>query len=324
MKHTVRYFRFFCIAFLVSLQTYAQQDSQFSLFNFNQLYFNPASVGNDGLTRFQIVNRSQYTGYQTSSGDGGAPNTFMVSASVPLPFIKSAVGIHYVNDRIGASGSQEVQLSYAYQLKINDNTLALGARVGFFNRFIDFSRLVAREPGDPQIPTGRIGLTQPDLALGAYYDATDFYVGLGVNHLNRPQFRFTGTGDPNALTPNVYLNAGYRWEPIYGLEVQPMVLLKSPVAFSGKTFSVEGGAMATYEEKYFFGLTYRLQDAIGILGGVNLLSDGSLRVAAAFDIVTPGGKTIKSPLSYEILLSYALPAPRLGKKTIVRTPRFRY
>lgn len=324
MKYTIRYFWCVGIALLVGFKTHAQQDSQFSLFNFNQLYFNPASVGSDGLTRFQVISRLQYAGYQTSSGDGGAPNTLMASASIPLPFIKSAVGIHYVNDRIGASGSQEVQLSYAYQLKINDNTLALGARVGFFNRFIDFSRLVAREPGDPQIPTGRIGLTQPDLALGAYYDATDFYVGLSVNHLNRPQFRFTGTGDPNPLTPNVYLNAGYRWEPIYGLEIQPMVLLKSPVAFSGNTFSVEGGAMVTYEETYFGGATYRLQDAISLLAGVNFLPSRALRVAAAFDIVTMGGKTIKSPSSYEILLSYALPAPRLGKKTVVRTPRFRY
>jgi type IX secretion system PorP/SprF family membrane protein len=324
MKFNIRYCWFFGIILLAGTVANAQQDAQFSLFNFNQLYFNPASVGQDGLTRFQVLTRSQYVGYQTTSGDGGAPNTIMASASVPLPFAKSAVGLHYVNDRIGPSGTQEVQLSYAYQLKINDNTLALGARAGLVNRFIDFDRLVAREPGDPNIPTGRIGLTQPDLAVGAYYDAATFFVGLGINHLNSPQFRFANGGDANALAPNVYINAGYRWEPIYGLEIKPMVLLRSLSAVSVNTFSVEGGVLGTYNETYFLGATYRLQDAIALMGGVNLLSDGALRVGGAIDIVTAGAKTIKRPTSFEILLSYAMPAPRLGKKTIVRTPRFRY
>lgn len=307
---------------MTHLVTCAQQDSQFSMFTFNQLYFNPATVASDGMTRIQLMNRWQYQGYQTSSGDGGAPTTLMASVAVPLSFVKGAIGIHYVNDQIGVTGSQEVQLSYAYKLNIKDNTLMLGARVGLMNRYIDFSRLNPRESGDPEIPTGRIGLSQPDLALGAYYDATDFYVGLSVNHLNSPAFRFTGTGDANAFKPNIYLNAGYRWQPTYELEIQPVVLAKSLTTFSGQTISVEGGVIVTYNDFIFLGSTYRLQDAVSFTGGINALQN-RLRVAIAYDLVI-GGKTIKAPASYEFLLSYALPAPRMGKKAIVRTPRFRY
>ena len=321
MKHT-RYFGFFIPFVLTCLATYAQQDSQFSMFTFNQLYFNPATVGSDGMTRLQLLNRWQYQGYQTSSGDGGAPTTFMASVAVPLSFVKGAIGIHYVNDQIGVTGSQEVQLSYAYKMNIKDNTLALGVRVGLMNRYIDFSRLNPRETGDPQIPTGRIGLSQPDFALGAYYDATDFYVGLSINHLNSPQFRFTGVGDANAFKPNIYLNAGYRWQPTYELEIQPVVLAKSLTTFSGQTISVEGGVIATYNDLIFLGGTYRLQDAISATIGGNLLQN-RLRVAFSHDFVT-SGQSIKTPSSNEFMLSYALPAPRLGKKTIVRTPRFRY
>jgi len=323
MKHTLHLW-LTCAALLVGAAAYGQQDSRFSLFNFNQLYFNPASAGSDGLTRFQIINRLQYAGYQTSSGEGGGPNTFMASAVVPLPFVKSVVGLHYINDRIGVSGSQEVQFSYAYKLQFNENTLSIGARAGFNSRFIDYSKLDPREPGDPQIPAGRIGTTVPDLALGMLYNTPDYYVGLAMNHINRPQHQFTTTGG-SQLVPNVYLNAGYRWEPVYALEIQPMVLVSSVGPFAQKeTFSIEGGTLATYDETYFFGATYRYQDAICLMGGVNLLSNGALRIGGAVDLVTAGSKTSKRPNSFEFMLSYALPAPRLGKKTIVRTPRFRY
>ncbi|WP_037301335.1 PorP/SprF family type IX secretion system membrane protein [Runella limosa] len=299
--------------------SHAQQDAQFTLFPFSQLYFNPATAGEDGTTRFQLINRMQWQGYQTSSGEGGAPNTLMFTGSVPLNFIKSAIGVNYVNDRLGAMGSQEVQLSYAYKMNINDNTLALGARVGFQNRYIDFNKLISRDPGDPLIPTGRLGQSQPDIALGAFYDATTFYVGASINHLNRPKFSLSGDAQ-NALEPNAYLTAGYRFEPIYGLIVQPMVLVKTPVNFSTKTLSIEGGAMATWNDWIFGGITYRLQESVNLLAGVNWQS---FRLGGAVDL-TGFGRTTKAPASFEMMLSYALPPFVKRKAMPVRTPRFRY
>ena len=301
----------------------AQQDPQFSLFMYNQLYYNPATAGADGTTRFQLLNRMQWQGYQTTSGDGGAPNTLVFSGSVPLNFIKSAVGINYVNDRIGAMGSQEVQLSSAYRMNINDNTLALGARVGFQNRYIDFSRLVSREPGDPLIPAGRLGVTQPDISLGVFYDASTFYIGASVNHLNKPKFNLGVDAGNSILAPNAYLTAGYRWEPLYGLEIQPLVLVKSLLGFSPRTLSVEGGVMATWDEWVFGGVTYRVNESYNILAGINLLGNRSLRLAGAVDLLG-GSRSAKAPASYEFMVSYALPALTKGKKTIIRTPRFRY
>ncbi|MEZ4905406.1 MAG: PorP/SprF family type IX secretion system membrane protein [Spirosomataceae bacterium] len=150
-----------CIGFVSVLK--AQQDPQFSLFMYNQLYLNPATTGADGATRFQLINRLQWQGYQTTSGDGGAPNTLIFSGSEPLNFSKSAAGVYYVNDRIGATGSQEVQFSYAYRMNINDNTLALGAS-GHQNRYIDFSKLIAREQETPY-PYRAFRQSQPDIAL---------------------------------------------------------------------------------------------------------------------------------------------------------------
>jgi type IX secretion system PorP/SprF family membrane protein len=304
------------------LSTNAQQDAQFSMFMFNQMYFNPAYAGADGQTRIQIQNRWQWMAYQATFDEGGGPNTLMASASVPLNFIKSAVGLHYVNDRIGPSGSQEVQLSYAYKLNINDNALSLGARVGFYNRYLDFGKLRPRDTGDPLIVSGRVAQTRPDISIGALYDATTFYVGISANHLNQAQFPFGATTAKNTLSPNIYLMGGYRWYPLYELEIQPMALVKTESSFNTKTMSVEAGVMANYNESIFGGVNYRLQDALIVFLGKNLLDD-RLRIGASWDI-TFSGLEAKAPGSLEVFMSYSLPAPRFGRKSIVRTPRFRY
>jgi hypothetical protein len=51
--------------------------------------------------------------------------------------------------------------------------------------------------------------------------------------------------------------------------------------------------------------------------------NGHLRVGYAIDIVV-GGVNAKSATSHEILMSYSIAALRAGKKSIVRTPRYRY
>jgi hypothetical protein len=60
-----------------------------------------------------------------------------------------------------------------------------------------------------------------------------------------------------------------------------------------------------------------------ITGGINLMRNNALRVGYSLDLVA-GGTQIKSLTSHEILVAYALPAPDVRKKPIIRTPRFRY
>ena len=71
------------------------------------------------------------------------------------------------------------------------------------------------------------------------------------------------------------------------------------------------------------GGSYRIGDAGIALIGANLMDNKALRIGLGFDL-TAGGNAAKAPYSYEALISYALPAFKVGKKSIVRTPRFRY
>jgi type IX secretion system PorP/SprF family membrane protein len=308
-------FLFGCLCF--STVAYGQQPAQFSQFQLNQLYFNPAVAGADGATRFQLIHRNQYSGYQGTFDQGGAPTTQFFSASTA--FKSLGVGLTVYNDKIGALTNQSVHAAVAYRLPVASGTLALGGSVGLYRVALNYNVLRPNEPGDPLIQTGVISEAHPDVNLGLRYESAGYYIGVSVNHLLKSQYQLGSSEATNPLVPTYYVNGGLNLEIGYLFEVQPFALAKSDLS----SLSLEGGAMITYNQRYWAGASYRAQDAIILMGGINLLQNQSLRLSGAYDIVT-GGTSVKSPSSYEVLLSYRLPAPKMGKKTIVRTPRFRF
>lgn len=308
---------FFLGCLLFTSVSYGQQPAQFSQFQINQLYFNPAAAGADGVTRVQLVHRSQYSGYQGTFDQGGAPTTQFLSASTVLKNL--GVGLTVYNDKIGALTSQSFQLAASYRLPMGNGTLALGGSAGLYRVGINYNVLRPNEPGDPLIQTGVVSETHPDINLGIRYETAGYYLGVSVNHLLKSNYKLGSSEATNPLVPAYYVNGGVNLEIGYLFEVQPFVLAKSDLS----SVSLEGGAMVTYNQRYWAGASYRTQDAVILMGGVNLLAGQVLRLSGAYDIVT-GGTSVKSPSSYEVMLSYRLPAPKLGKKTIVRTPRFRF
>ncbi len=314
-----RYLRIVVLALLVAPPALAQQDAQFTQYLFNQLYLNPAAAGSDGLIRFQLVHRSQWAGYQGSFDDGGAPTTQLFSFQMPLATIRSAVGFYASNDRLGPQSNQEAQLSYAFRIPLQSGQLALGLRAGFYNKRIDFDILRARQPDDNLIGTGKINEAKPDLGAGVYYSGSALFVGVAVNHLLASQYKFKLDNATNPLKTSAYLHGGYRYFLTEDLELTPSVLLKTDLT----TYSVEGGVMGTVYNRYWAGVQYRQGDALSALVGANLGNNNALRVGFAFDYVV-GGQGAKSPTSYELMLGYALPAPKITRRSVVRTPRFRY
>lgn len=299
---------------------WAQQDAQFSQYMFNQQYFNPAAVGSEGVIRFQLLNRMQWVGYQPTFDDGGSPLTQVVSFNMPISRLSSGIGLHIVNDRIGPLTNQEVQLSYAYRLKLGaDATLAIGARGGIYAKTLDGGRFRPRDPGDPIIPTGRVNDSKPDFSVGLLYQSSSYYVGLSLNHLANTQYSFGFDQATNPLKRTAYLNAGYNYYLTELIELRPSVLVKSDLT---KT-AIDINVLAQYDGRIWVGLGNRFGDALIGMAGIYLLPSNALRVGAAFDLTTTGASA-KSPWSNEILVSYALPAPKSTKKSIVRTPRFRY
>ncbi|GAB3560169.1 hypothetical protein GCM10027577_53950 [Spirosoma fluminis] len=295
------------------------------MYMYNPLYYNPAAAGSEGVSRLQITQRTQYLGYQTvgNNDPGGAQSSQLLSFNMPLAKIRGGIGIYALNDKFGPTINQAVQIAYAYRMTLKSGTLALGIQAGLFNRGIDFGQLRPGEPGDPLIPTGRISQFKPDLSAGVYYNTTDYWVGLSMTHLNRATYNFITDRSIEPSNSKAYLTAGYRLGIGYDIDVQPSILIQYSTVEGLKGSAATLNLVATYDNRIWGGVGYRLKDAVMATAGINLMRNNALRVGYSLDI-TAGGAQVKSPTSHEILLAYAFPAPDARKKPIVRTPRFRY
>lgn len=303
---------------LVALRSFGQQDPQFTQYMFNNFYYNPAVAGTDGVTKFTGLYRNQWLGYSPTYGDGGAPQTWIVSGHLPIPKIKGGAGAYFVNDQLGPITNQEITLSYAYYVNLRNAKLSFGIRGGLFSQQVDFSLYRAADPNDPLLASkGRESQSRPDFGAGVLYRKEKFYVGAGVSHLTQPSFDF-GLTQNNQLQRHLYVTGGYYYDLDFDVQLQFFTLIKSD--FTKTTFDV--GGLAYFKGLLWGGLSFRQSEAIILLLGYSILKDKSLKFGYSLDYIIKDQQA-KQPTSHEIMVSYALPVDWSGKK-IIRTPRFRY
>ena len=306
---------------LAGISVHAQQDAQFSQYMFNNLFLTPAYAGVDGVTQLTAIHRSQWQGYQSSYGDGGAPTTSMISFNTPIHKLKSGFGAYILNDRLGPQNNLEAQASYAYHLGIKDSKLSFGLRLGIYSQTIDFEMYRAVQQDDRLLEnkTGKESQIRPDLAAGLFYRSEKYYVGLGFNHLIKSEFDFGISDFRNALENHMNITAGYFYEVNFDLQLNPTVLVKTD--FNEYSFDV--GVIATLKDKMWGGVSFRQSEAANILLGYAFMKDHSLKFGYSIDVIVKDAQA-KSNFSHELMLSYQLPVnPGSGKK-VVRTPRYRH
>ena len=143
---------------------------------FNKMYYNPAYAGVEGITHFNLLIRSIWTGYtSTFDGAGGAPTTQVFTMSSPVYKLKSGFGAYIMNDNLGNLNNLSMQGSYAYHIPIKESKLSLGINLGFFSQSIDFSKYRPSDPNDPLLKTGRETQVRLDMGVGAYFQATKYH-----------------------------------------------------------------------------------------------------------------------------------------------------
>ncbi|MCK5277280.1 MAG: type IX secretion system membrane protein PorP/SprF [Cyclobacteriaceae bacterium] len=296
-----------------------QQDPHFSQYMFNDLYNNPAYSGVMGVTNLSILYRSQWLGYTGTYDEGGAPNSFIASFNTPIFRLRSGAGFYFVNDNIGPQNNIQFMGSYAYHLGVGNGKLSFGVRAGVYGQSIDFTKYRAVNPDDPLLLNGKESQYRPDMGVGFYYKAENYYGGVSLNHILKSEFDFGSDSLKNALENNMIINGGYRYELNYDIILTPSLLIKTDFV----SYSFDISVLGTYREKFWGGLSYRQSEAIIALLGINLLKDKSLKIGYSLDYVIQAQKA-KQATSHEILMGYNMAAVTGGGKKIIRTPRFRH
>lgn len=304
---------------LVGTGLFAQQDPIFTQYMFNNLYLTPAYAGVDGITRFTAIHRSQWLGYESSFGDGGAPSTQMVSFNTPIHKLKSGAGLYVLNDRLGPMNNLEAQVSYAYHLGIKESKLSFGVKAGIYSQSINGDRYRPIQKDDPLIISGKESQIRPDLGVGVFYRSEKYYAGVGFNHILRSEFDYGTDNSKTALTNHLNLTGGYFYEVSFDLKLQ----LSGTVRSDLNTSQLDFAGIAYHKDTMWGGLAFRQGEALSLILGYALLKDKSLKIGSGVDLVIIDTQA-KENFSLEFMVMYDLPVVVGPGKKVIRTPRYRH
>jgi len=185
--------------------------------------------------------------------------------------------------------------------------------VGMFQSGLDGGFLrPASGPGvDPHIPTGDVSGSSLDLGAGIYYNTQDVYIGISSAHLTEPIIEWSDGQDYN-LKRHYFLISGYTHDLNSVLLLHPSIYLKS----DGATSQLDINTNLIYNNKMWGGVSYRLDEGLILLAGMNVNED--LKFGLAYDVTLLNDLTnsLEVMLGYNFKINYDKPISKY------KNPRF--
>ena len=308
-------FIFSILLFQGNLKLFSQQSSLITQYMFTNMSFNPAFAGNSGGICATGLVRQQWIGFKDADGSKTAPQLYQLTVESPVKFLHGGVGGSIYQDQLGFFKDIVLKLGYAYRMDAGPGDLSIGLQLGLQNSSYDFSKFKPIDETDPLLSgqTGKSGDMIFDISAGLFYKVPDkFYVGLSGENLLQSKGKTTHY----QLRRTFYLTGGYQWiipdHPAF--EVRPSALFM----YDGGAFQFNLSALVMYNNKFYGGLGYRLQDAVSVLAGVNIKG---IHVGLAYDINTSALSKYNSG-SLEILVSYCFKIDTDKYRRTYRNTRF--
>ncbi len=294
------------IIVLLSINSYAQQDPQYTQYMYNMNVLNPAYAGSKGTLSIGILGRTQWVGID------GAPKTFTLSTHAPFGE-KVGLGLSAIVDKIGPIKEQNVFADFSYTINTSEQgKLAFGLKAGFTFHNLDELTLTTIDPNDPSI-LNFDNRTFPNFGAGAFYYTDKFYVGLSLPNVLETKHFERGNGLTKASEKvHYFLTSGYVFDVSESLKFKPSIMAKGA---PGAPLSIDLSANFLLSERFELGASYRLDDSISGLIGFAITRD--FRLGYAYDYTTTNLGDFNSG-SHEVFLLWDID---LSRDNVV-SPRF--
>jgi type IX secretion system PorP/SprF family membrane protein len=317
MKHLNIYQKIAALISLVfiSIQSFAQQDPQFTQYMYNMSVINPAyATADEGILNLGGLYRTQWVGFE------GAPKTATFFAHTPINN-KMELGLSLTNDNIGNIVNEtNVYADYAYVLPVGlESKLSLGLKAGFtmFDANFNGFNLQSGGPGTDIAFNENISRMFPNLGIGAFFFTDNYYIGLSAPNMLSTKHLESENGIKATGVESVhyFLTGGYVFDINENLKLKPAFMAKG---VSGAPIAMDVTANVLIQNRLEAGLGYRLGDAVSAL--VNFKVTPQLRIGYAYDYTTSNLSNYNSG-SHEIFILFDIDLFGL-KSGYDRSPRF--
>jgi len=305
---------------LISLVGYGQQNAPYTQYIFNELIINPAYAGTKQLFNINGSYSIMWVGFE------GAPTTQTLSVEGPV-YKNMGLGLHFINDIIGAQYQQGIFGSYSYILQFNEKwRMSMGLSLGVSNFIVDGTKLTTDNVDDPAIPKTKVQRANFDSKVGLFAYSDRFYAGLSVTELFADVFKSKDLQIAKQ-SRHYYLTAGYVFDAGKNLKIKPSFLFRED--FKAPS-NIDVSCFFLIKEMFWLGATARFGANIF----VNQALDKTLRTRNAMAFMTEWNITrsfrigysytlsltaLKNYSGHEIILGYTFPKK---SDTKMRTPRY--
>ncbi len=306
------------ITSLICQTAQGQQEAQFSHNMFNNMAINPGYAGiNQAICAIALA-RQQWVGFRDEGRNPLNPETYSFTVDAPIPIIRGGLALGFLQDQLGFETSLGVKLAYSYHLDVDYGKFGIGAQVGFLDKRLDFAKFKPFSEGDPALTgTAEESRMYTDLALGVFFQSDNkAWAGISVSQLAQTK-KEIGTA-PYQLRRHVYASAGHPFVLAGNTDyvLTPSVLFKTDFG----SLQTDFNTLITYRQRFWGGVSYRIQDAAVILLG---LSFEQISVGYSYDItLSPIGRNARSWGSHEVLVRYCFDLNLEKIQQIQRNVRF--
>lgn len=254
---------------------------------------NPAATGDIDFIRIRGGARLQYFGSHQS------PKNFLATGDMPFKLMEKRIGAGVVvnSETYGLFNNLQIGAQGSYKIKIKNSRLSIGIQVGYYHSKFKGSELLINNTGNQQpdsgeegkdeniepddtgdpfdLPTQDVDAGKFDMALGIRYDHPKFHIALSGQHVTNSSLKLTAEGETSTdaryveskLPATLYFEAGGN----IGINNSLITLQPSLLAATDfKDVKAVVDLRATYNQKVTFGVDYRWNRAVGVMGGLIL------------------------------------------------------
>jgi type IX secretion system PorP/SprF family membrane protein len=283
---------------------FAQNDSKLSVFNFNNLIYNPAYAGSSYGTDVVGIYTTQWVGFE------GAPKTQFLSADTMLNNKNLGIGISLFNDKAGAISQQNFEANFSYYVELNKEiTLSLGLKAGAKSFNVDFDYLKILNPQEDVYNTGKIYSLKPVVGAGAYLFTDKVFISFSVPNMLKQEYSNANfTQKVTTEKQYYYISGGYKMNLTDDLIFTPTFLTRLT---TGAPVSTLGSLNFKWREKVIGGINFEINSSVGGYFGIEALKN--IHVGYAYD--TSINTFIKhNSGSHTFFIKYKIMNPNSGKK----------
>lgn len=303
----------FILASLCAYQAKAQSEPMFTQYSFNEIFINPAYAGSHDALSFSTVYRRQWIRIN------GSPTTKTFTAHSQLLKSRVGLGLTAYQDNIGVTTQTGVFGNYAYRIRLNRGTLAMGMLGGYIAYQENLSDVETNDIDDNEFMNNTQAAFAPNFGFGTYYYTKVFYLGLSVPRIIYNKLYINENNEVEKVTSSFnkeevhfFLASGFVFDVNPLLKIRPSGMLKvvmnAPVEYDLNLATL----LLT---SVWVGGGYRSGDAWNMMTAIQV--NDQLRVAYSLDFTFTNLRSVAGS-THELSLNYVL---RYNKKKVT-SPRY--